>query len=178
MAAARRTTYAEKVGGGGGARAHSVPIDEKFKPEESIQYEYEQVIEQPRDPKSNNSKVGKTREKFEKLDTSWTPNKVRRTTTNLASLISDVIGDKSGRNDGSRRGNEFSYKQKRPAKALSQERPSAKHDLARYKLNPDAEEFTPRNFVSLSAAKIDSSVSNDNLMDFYNLDPANIVEKV
>lgn len=163
---------------------------EKFKPEESIHYEYEQVIEQPAEKKhqqqqpqtTSTTKVVMAKEKFERLGEEAAATKQQAPTSTP-------------------RSHEFSYRQMRhqlrPAVALKPAVDWRSADLlaAAYKLNPNAEEFTPRGFgaggggalsqpsnaptVANAAGKIDSSVSNDNLMEFYQLQPTSAyLEKV
>ena len=173
-------SYADKLG---------LPIDEKFKPQETIRYEYEQVIEQPKKPSPSTTKVVKTKEKFEKLSSpSSSPShaqKVRRTTTDLASLITEFESSSASNassNSRSSNVNKPGRHYHRAAKTSSSVPPKQSANIvdsksksldssSSYKLNPNAEEFTPRNFVSLAAAKFDSSISNENILDFYKLQP-------
>lgn len=219
--------------GSSSTRAHSAPSnDEKFKPEESIQYD-ECSIEQPgQHPHHHTNKrttrVVKAKEKFENLAdrTSMSPhNKIRRTGVDLASALNSSSTDgglvpneivagveRAHRNFVPyRHGQQQQHghpagRQTRAPKASSSERSHSdnyhRHNTRQslsmsasmvkppdYKLNPNAEEFTPRNFVSQSTPKIgggDNSAAAssspapapDNLMDFYNLNPPPTTDKV
>lgn len=96
---------------------------EKFKPEETIQYEYEQVIEQPESGQSNDSnnitientqkKTTKyeSKEKFQKIENP-SPDKVKKITTDLTTLITEEEEDKITETiEKSKDVQEFSYQQ-------------------------------------------------------------------